>query len=69
VAVITILSRFGRLKQRMIAEVWRDLFHLKVSEGQISPLHSIGRKALQAGCTDVVVAVRNPPALNIDETG
>jgi transposase len=53
----------------MIAGVLRDLFHLKVSDGQISRLQSIGRKALQAGYNDIVADVRNSAALNIDETG
>jgi hypothetical protein len=53
----------------MIAGVLRDLFDLKVSDGQISRLQSIGRKALQAGYNDIVADVRNSAALNIDETG
>ena len=69
VAVTTLLTSFGRLSQRMIAGVLRDLFHLKVSDGQISRLQSIGRKALQAGYNDIVADVRNSAALNIDETG
>jgi transposase len=69
VAVVTLLSSFGRLSQRMIAAVLRDLFHLEVADGQISRLQSIGRKALQAGYNDIVADVRNSAALNIDETG
>src|SRR5690606_13199925 len=69
VAVVTLLSSFGRLSQRMIAAVLRDLFHLEVADGQISRLQSIGRNALQAGYNDIVADVRNSAALNIDETG
>lgn len=69
VAVVTLLSSFGRLSQRMIAAVLRDLFHLEVADGQISRLQSIGRKALRAGYNDIVADVRNSAALNIDETG
>jgi transposase len=69
VAAVTLLSSFGRLSQRMIAGVLKDLFHLEVADGQISRLQSIGRSALQAGYNDIVEEVRNSAALNIDETG
>ncbi len=42
----------------MIAGVLRDLFHQKVSDGQISRLQSIGRKALQSGYYNIVVCDR-----------
>jgi transposase len=52
----------------MIASLLRDLFGLKVSDGQISRLQSTGRNALQAGYNDIAADVRNSAALNIDET-
>lgn len=69
VAVVALLGSFGRLSQRMIASLLRDLFHLEVAIGQISRLQSTGRKALQAGHDDIVADVRNSAVLNIDETG
>jgi transposase len=69
VAVVTLLSSLGRLSQRMMASLLRDVFSLEISDGQISRLQSIGRKALQAGYNDIVADVRNSAVLNIDETG
>ena len=69
VAVVTLFSSLGRLSQRMIASLLKDLFHLEVADGQISRLQSIGRKALQAGYDDIVADVRTSAAVNIDETG
>ncbi|MEZ6063581.1 MAG: transposase [Planctomycetaceae bacterium] len=68
VAAVTLLSSLGRLSQRMIASLLRDLFCLDVSDGQISRLQSIGRRALQAGYNEIVADVRNSATLNIDET-
>jgi len=69
VAAVALLSSFGRLSQRMIAALLRDLFRLEVADGQISRLQSLGRTALQAGDNDIGADVRNSAALNIDETG
>lgn len=69
VAVVTLLSSFGRLSQRMISGILQDLYQLKVADGQISRLQSVGRKALQAGYNDIVADVRDSAALHIDETG
>ncbi|WP_397569243.1 IS66 family transposase [Schlesneria sp. T3-172] len=69
VATVTLLSSLGRLSQRMIASLLRDLFSLEVATGQISRLQSAGRKALQAGHDDIEADVRNSAVLNIDETG
>ena len=69
VAVVTLLSSLGRLSQRMMASLLRDAFSLEISDGQISRLQSVGRKALQAGYNDIVADVRNSAVLNIDETG
>ena len=69
VAVVTLLSSFGRLSQRIIATMLQDLFALDVSDGQISRLQSIGRKAMQAGYGEIVADVRNSATVNIDETG
>lgn len=68
VAIVTLLSSVGRLSQRISASLLRDLFRLEVSDGQISRLQSIGRRALQAGYNDIVANVRDSVALNIDET-
>lgn len=68
VAIVTLLSSFGRLSQRIIASLLRDLFHLEVADGQISRLQSIGRRALQAGYNEIVADVRDSAAVNIDET-
>ncbi len=68
-ATVTLLSSFGRLSQRMIATLLKDLFDLEISDGQISRLQSIGRKAMQAGCDEIAADVRNSAAVNIDETG
>jgi transposase len=69
VAVVTLLSSFGRLSQRMISGILQDLYQLKVADGQISRLQSVGRKALQAGYNDIVADVRDSAALHIDEIG
>ncbi len=69
VAVVTLLSSFGRLSQRIIATLLQDLFGLQISDGQISRLQSIGRKAMQAGYDEIVEDVRNSSAVNMDETG
>jgi transposase len=68
-ATVTLLSSLGRLSQRMIATLLKDLFDLEISDGQISRLQSIGRKAMQAGCDEIVADIRNSAAVNIDETG
>ena len=68
-ATVTLLSSFGRLSQRMIATLLKDLFDLEISDGQISRLQSIGRKAMQAGCDEIVADIRKSAAVNIDETG
>jgi hypothetical protein len=36
VAVVTLLSSLGRLRQRIIASLCPDLFGLEISDGQIS---------------------------------
>lgn len=69
VAVVALLTSLGRLSQRMIASLLRDLFSLEVADGQISRLQSIGRKALQAGHDAIAADVRESAVLNIDETG
>lgn len=69
VAVVTLLSSFGRLSQRVIASLLRDLFGLEIADGQISRLQSIGRRAMQAGYDEIVADIRNSAAVNIDETG
>lgn len=48
-STVTMLSSLGWLSQRMIAQLLRDLFDLEISDGQISRLQTIGRKALQLG--------------------
>jgi transposase len=53
----------------MISGILQDLYQLKVADGQISRLQSVGRKALQAGYNDIVADVRDSAALHIDETG
>jgi len=58
-----------RVDQRIIATLLQDLFGLQISDGQISRLQSIGRKAMQAGYDEIVVDVRNSAAVNMDETG
>jgi transposase len=68
IAIVTLLSSVGRLSQRIIASLLRDLFRLEVAGGQVSRLQSIGRRALQAGYNDIVADVRNSVVLNIDET-
>lgn len=68
VAVVTLLSSVGRLSQRLIASLLRDLFGLEISDGQISRLQSIGRQTLQPGYDEIVADVRNSAALNLDET-
>lgn len=68
VAVVTLLSSFGRLSQRILASLMRDLFGLEISDGQVSRLQSIGRKALHAGYQEIVADVRNSATVNIDET-
>lgn len=68
VVVVMLLSSLGRLSQRIIASLLRDLFRLDISDGQISRLQSVGRQALQAGYEEIVADVRNSAAVNIDET-
>jgi transposase len=69
VAVVTTMSSLGRLSQRIIAQLLKDLFELDVSGGQISRLQSIGRRALQPAYDHIVADVRDSAAVNIDETG
>lgn len=69
VATATLLTGLGRLSQRMIAQMLRDLFALDVSDGQISRLQRIGRTALQAGHQEITADVRSSAAVNVDETG
>ncbi len=47
----------------------QDLFGFEIAEGRISRLQSFGGKAKQAGVGQIVVDVRNPAAVNLDETG
>lgn len=68
VAIVTLLSSFGRLSQRIIATLLQDLFGLNISDGQISRLQSIGRKAMQSAYDEIVADVRDSAAVNIDET-
>ena len=53
----------------MISGILQDLFQLKVADGQISRLQSVGRRALQAGYNDIVVDILDSAVLNIDEKG
>ena len=69
VSTITMLSSLGRLSQRMMAQLLRDLFDLEISDGQISRLQTIGRKALQSGYEEITADVRQSAAVNMDETG
>jgi transposase len=48
-ATVTLLSSFGRLSQRMIATLLKDLFDLEISDGQISRLQS---QQIQRGTFD-----------------
>jgi hypothetical protein len=41
VAVVTLLSSFGRLSQRMISGILQDLYQLKVADGQTSRRQSV----------------------------
>lgn len=69
VAVVTLLTGLGRLSQRLIAQTLRDLFQLDLSDGQISRLQRIGRRALQPGYEEIAADVRTSASVNIDETG
>jgi transposase len=69
VSTVTMLSSLGRLSQRMMAQLLRDLFDLEISDGQISRLQTIGRKALQSGYEEITADVRQSAAVNMDETG
>lgn len=53
VSTITMLSSLGRLSQRMMAQLLRDLFDLEISDGQISRLQTIGRRTLQSGYEEI----------------
>jgi transposase len=66
--VVTLLSSFGRLSQRIIAALLHDLFDLEISDGQISRLQRLGRTALHTGYEEIAVDVRGSAAVNIDET-
>lgn len=69
VSAITMLSSQGRLSQRMMAQLLRDLFDLEISDGQISRLQTIGRKALESGHEEITANVRQSAIVNMDETG
>ncbi|MCL6506360.1 MAG: IS66 family transposase [Bryobacteraceae bacterium] len=69
VAVVTLLTGLGRLSQRLIAQTLRDLYGLNISDGLISRLQRLGRRALQPGYEEIAADVRSAAAVNIDETG
>lgn len=69
VSTVTMLSSLGRLSQRMMAQLLGDLFDLEISDGQISRLQTIGRKALQTGYDEITADVRQSAVVNMDETG
>lgn len=69
VATVTLLTGLGRISQRIMATLLRDLFGLRISDGQISRLQTIGRKSLQAGYEEIVADVRKSATVNLDETG
>ena len=69
VATVTMLTGLGRISQRIMAALLRDLFGLTISDGQISRLQTIGRKSLQAGYEEIVADVRKSATVNLDETG
>ena len=58
VAVVTLLSSFGRLSQRMISGILQYLYQLKVADGQISRLQSVVGKLAS------LFAVRPSPSRN-----
>ena len=69
VSTVTMLSSLGRPSQRMMAQLLRDLFDLVTTDGQISRLQTIGRKALHPGYAEITADVRQSAAVNLDETG